>query len=266
MVLSDGDWTYLFSSGISVGLICRGLPGLHRPDVPAPHPAQAAAGQRLMVRVLIPSGALGLGYDAGRLERGIAAKPDLIAIDGGSTDFRAQPTSGAACRNTPAPRPSWNGPGLMDARAEAGVPLVIGTAGTCGSGAAVDWLVEITEEILKETGRTAKIAVLKIRPACEPGQGRAGQGAHRTAASRARNFRRADRRLHQYRGARRGRTDQRRARHRRRYRHRGPRPPTRRSSRPCRWRVAAIPARPGTAPRSANAARSAPPTRNRASS
>ena len=39
-----------------------------------------------MVRVLIPSGALGLGYDKTALERGIAAKPDIIAIDGGSTD------------------------------------------------------------------------------------------------------------------------------------------------------------------------------------
>lgn len=39
-----------------------------------------------MTKVLIPSGALGLGYDKAALERGIAAKPDLIAIDGGSTD------------------------------------------------------------------------------------------------------------------------------------------------------------------------------------
>ena len=38
------------------------------------------------VRILVPSGALGLGYDKVALERGIAAKPDLIAIDGGSTD------------------------------------------------------------------------------------------------------------------------------------------------------------------------------------
>ena len=39
-----------------------------------------------MVRVLIPSGALGLGWEADALERGVANKPDLIAIDGGSTD------------------------------------------------------------------------------------------------------------------------------------------------------------------------------------
>jgi len=39
-----------------------------------------------MTRVLIPSGALGLDYDKAALARGVAMKPDLIAIDGGSTD------------------------------------------------------------------------------------------------------------------------------------------------------------------------------------
>ena len=39
-----------------------------------------------MVRVLIPTGALGLGWDRDALARGIANGPDIIAIDGGSTD------------------------------------------------------------------------------------------------------------------------------------------------------------------------------------
>jgi hypothetical protein len=51
--------------------------------------------------------------------------------------------------------------GLMQARAEAGVPLVIGTAGTCGADSAVDWLLEITREIAAETGQTLRIATLK---------------------------------------------------------------------------------------------------------
>ena len=37
-------------------------------------------------RVLVPSGVLGLGFDLAALERGIAARPDIICIDGGSTD------------------------------------------------------------------------------------------------------------------------------------------------------------------------------------
>jgi hypothetical protein len=41
------------------------------------------------------------------------------------------------------------------------VPLVLGTAGTCGADSAVDWLVEITREIAVELGQTLRIAVLK---------------------------------------------------------------------------------------------------------
>lgn len=113
-----------------------------------------------MVRVLIPSGALGLGYDRAALARGIAMKPDVIAIDGGSTDsgphYLGTGTSKYSRNSTKA---EWRE--LMAARAEAGVPLVIGTAGTCGADSAVDWLLDITREIAAETGARLKIAVLK---------------------------------------------------------------------------------------------------------
>lgn len=113
-----------------------------------------------MVKVLIPSGALGLGYDRTALARGIAAKPDIIAIDGGSTDsgphYLGTGTSKYSRGSTKA---EWRE--LMAARAEAGVPLIIGTAGTCGADDAVDWLVEITREIAAETGASLKLAVLK---------------------------------------------------------------------------------------------------------
>ncbi|QIK42139.1 DUF1446 domain-containing protein [Pontibrevibacter nitratireducens] len=114
----------------------------------------------MMVRVLIPSGALGLGYDRAALARGIAMRPDVIAIDGGSTDsgphYLGTGTSKYSRNSTKA---EWRE--LMAARAEAGVPLVIGTAGTCGADNAVDWLVDITREIAAETDSKLKIAVLK---------------------------------------------------------------------------------------------------------
>ncbi|MGI9391809.1 MAG: acyclic terpene utilization AtuA family protein [Boseongicola sp.] len=113
-----------------------------------------------MVRVLIPSGALGLGWDPEALERGIAASPDLIAIDGGSTDsgpsYLGRGVSKYARSSTKA---EWAV--LIDAARRAECPLIVGTAGTCGAGDAVDWLVDITREILAETGQAAKIAVLK---------------------------------------------------------------------------------------------------------
>lgn len=113
-----------------------------------------------MVRVLIPAGALGLGYDKAALARGIAAKPDIIAIDGGSTDSGPSYLGrGVSKYSRASTRAEWKG--LMLARAEAGVPLVIGTAGTCGSDSAVDWFVDITRDIAQELGQSVKIAVLR---------------------------------------------------------------------------------------------------------
>ena len=113
-----------------------------------------------MVRVLIPSGALGLNYDKDALERGLACKPDIIAIDGGSTDSGpAYLGRGVSKYSRASTTVDWRG--LMEARAKAGVPLVIGTAGTCGTDSAVDWLLDITREISEELGQSVKIAVLR---------------------------------------------------------------------------------------------------------
>ena len=113
-----------------------------------------------MTRVLIPSGALGLNYDKAALARGIAAKPDIIAIDGGSTDsgpsYLGRGVSKYARAST---KIEWAG--LMDARATADCPLVIGTSGTCGADNAVDWMLDITCEIAAEQGRPLKVAVLR---------------------------------------------------------------------------------------------------------
>lgn len=113
-----------------------------------------------MTRVLIPSGALGLGYDPVALERGIAAKPDIIAIDGGSTDSGPSYLGrGVSKYSRSSTKLEWKG--LLEARALADCPLVIGTAGTCGADSAVDWLLSITLEALSELGLSAKVAVLK---------------------------------------------------------------------------------------------------------
>ncbi|RID92373.1 acyclic terpene utilization AtuA family protein [Gemmobacter lutimaris] len=113
-----------------------------------------------MTRVLIPTGALGLGYDRAALSRGIANRPDIIAVDGGSTDSGPSYLGrGVSKYSRTSTKAEWRG--LMQARAEAGVPLVIGTAGTCGADSAVDWLLEITREIAAETGQTLRVATLK---------------------------------------------------------------------------------------------------------
>ncbi len=113
-----------------------------------------------MTRILIPSGALGLDYDKAALARGVAMQPDLIAIDGGSTDsgpsYLGRGVSKYARSST---KTEWKG--LIKAARDAGCPLAIGTAGTCGTDSAVDWLLDITRECLDELGLTATIATLK---------------------------------------------------------------------------------------------------------
>ena len=110
-------------------------------------------------RVLVPSGVLGLGFDRGALARGVALRPDIIAIDGGSTD--SGPFSlgaGQSKYSRAATKSEWRD--LMRARAEAGVPLIIGTAGTCGTDATVDWMYDITVELAAELGQQVRVARL----------------------------------------------------------------------------------------------------------
>lgn len=110
-------------------------------------------------RVLIPTGALGLSYDRNALARGVANRPDIIAVDGGSTDSGpAYLGRGMSKYSRATTKAEWRD--LMLARAEAGVPLVIGTAGTCGTDTTVDWLYEITCELAEELGQRVTITRL----------------------------------------------------------------------------------------------------------
>ena len=112
-----------------------------------------------MTKVLIPTGALGLGFDSDALDAGVAAAPDIIAIDGGSTDsgpYYLGTGTSKYSRNTT--KSEWRA--LMVARAQAGVPLVIGTSGTCGADQCVDWMYDITIELAAELGQSLKIASL----------------------------------------------------------------------------------------------------------
>lgn len=90
----------------------------------------------------------------------MAAQPDLIAIDGGSTDSGpAYLGRGVSKYSRASTKVEWKG--LMDARAQAGIPLIIGTAGTCGADSAVDWMLDLTREIADELGQSLRIAVLR---------------------------------------------------------------------------------------------------------
>lgn len=129
-------------------------------------------------RVLVPSGVLGLGFDRRALARGVAARPDIIAIDGGSTDSGPYSLgTGTSKYSRAVTRSEWRE--LMLARAEAGVPLVIGTAGTCGTDSTVDWMHDITAELATELGQRLTVARLySSQPAARVGEAIAAGRLH----------------------------------------------------------------------------------------
>jgi len=101
----------------------------------------------MSTRILVPSGVLGLGFDQKALDLGVLCKPDIICIDGGSTDSGpfylgtgTSKYSRAVCKS------EWRQ--LMIARASISVPLVITSCGTCGSDSMVEWMYEITSELV----------------------------------------------------------------------------------------------------------------------
>ena len=114
----------------------------------------------LPTRVLIPSGVLGLGFERDALRRGLARAPHAIVIDGGSTDSGPfYLGAGVSKYSRASTKAEWRA--LMEARAEAGVPLVIGSAGTCGADAMVDWMVAITDEVAGELGQRVRVATVR---------------------------------------------------------------------------------------------------------
>jgi hypothetical protein len=102
---------------------------------------------------------LGLGFSDQALANGVAAQPDIIAIDGGSTDSGPWYLGTGRSKYSPAVcKAEWRK--LMQARATLNVPLVIGSCGTCGVDDMVDWMAQVTREIAAETGQSVKIAKL----------------------------------------------------------------------------------------------------------
>lgn len=113
----------------------------------------------MATRILIPSGVLGLGFDSQALKTGLANKPDAICIDGGSTDSGPfYLGTGSSKYSEAATRSEWRE--LMIAREAAGIPLIIGSCGTCGSNQTVDWMFQLTVDIARELDQDVRIARL----------------------------------------------------------------------------------------------------------
>ena len=108
-------------------------------------------------RIIVPSGMLGGGFTAAQVERGIELGADAIAIDGGSTD------SGPAYlgRSMPKMPPEAIAADLrimLVKGAAAGIPVIVGSAGTSGTDTGVDWVAGMVEQIAAEEGLALRVA------------------------------------------------------------------------------------------------------------
>ncbi len=111
-------------------------------------------------RILAPTAILGYGFPVDSFKAGLALKPDLIAIDAGSTD----------------PGPYYLGAGvsftdrqavkrdlslILQAAVAEKIPVVIGSAGGAGANPHLAWNAAIIEEIAAEEGLQFKMALLE---------------------------------------------------------------------------------------------------------
>jgi hypothetical protein len=100
---------------------------------------------------------LGAGFPDETVTRGISLGADVIAVDGGSTDSgpyylgagRPKTTEEAVARDL---KP------LLLAAKEAGIPLIVGSCGTSGTNAGVDWVAGMVRGIARREGLRLSVA------------------------------------------------------------------------------------------------------------
>lgn len=108
-------------------------------------------------RVLMPIGSLGGGINQESFDRGMAMKPDVIAIDAGSTDSGPASLALGECKYSRSMLEHDLSICVIGAM-RAGIPLLVGSCGTCGTNSTVDESAEIVEEIFRKEGFKGRIA------------------------------------------------------------------------------------------------------------
>jgi hypothetical protein len=109
------------------------------------------------------SGALGAGVDAAALDGALDIRPHFIASDAGTTD--AGPFAlGSGKAAFPREAIKRDLARVLIASRKAGIPALIGSAGTAGGDPHVDWVLDIAREIVEENRyrRVKRSGVLSI--------------------------------------------------------------------------------------------------------
>jgi Acyclic terpene utilisation family protein AtuA len=110
-------------------------------------------------KILVPTGMLGAGIRESDVQFGISRGAHAIALDSGSTDSGPSYLARAVSKmNKDAIRRDMEV--LMAAANKAGIPILVGTCGTCGADAAVDWTRDIVIEVANALQIRPKIACL----------------------------------------------------------------------------------------------------------
>ena len=122
-------------------------------DRPAKTPAKApAATANRGLRILCHNGHLGFApTKIGSFERGLAAEPDMIACDSGSSDCGPIPLGSDGSASPLAWQTHDIEAMLLGAR-RLGVPMIIGSAGDTGTDSRVDRYVGIVRDLAKKHG------------------------------------------------------------------------------------------------------------------
>ena len=109
--------------------------------------------------ILSPTAILGYGFPEESFAEGMRRKPDVIAVDAGSTDpgpYYLGSGHSFTDRNAVMRDLSYMIPAALKAK----IPVIIGTAGGCGAAPHLQWQVDIIDELAKNKNLDFKLAVI----------------------------------------------------------------------------------------------------------
>lgn len=111
-------------------------------------------------RLLSTSGLLGYGFPEESLKAGMARAPDMIGVDGGSTDPGPHYLGSGKCLNS---RMAMKRDLrlMLGAARSADIPLVIGSCGGAGGDPHLETVADIVREIAREDGHRFRLAVIR---------------------------------------------------------------------------------------------------------
>lgn len=110
-------------------------------------------------RILSPTAILGYGFPESSFLEGLSRKPNLIAVDGGSTDPGPY-YLGAGVSFTERGAVKRDLEQILVAGLELGIPVVVGTAGGSGGDPHLAWMSDIVWEIAGERGLSFTMALI----------------------------------------------------------------------------------------------------------